>query len=122
MPARMCGCSFCQKHTGTWTSNPDAELVVEIADVDSVSMYRFGTRTAEFHVCAVCGVVPFVVSEIDGNEFAVVNVAALESLGELSVSRSAADFEGEDTGSRLMRRKQNWIPNVRISSSVSPAQ
>ncbi len=122
IPARICGCSFCRKHTGTWTSNPDARLAVEIADIESVSKYRFGTETAEFYVCTLCGVVPFVVSEIDGNDYAVANVAALESPGEFTLSRSATDFAGEDVGSRLERRKRNWIREVKISASKPPTR
>jgi hypothetical protein len=48
-----------------WTSNPSGALQVVIKDVSLVSKYAFGTRTAEFHICARCGVVPVVTSRID---------------------------------------------------------
>ena len=70
---RACGCDFCQKHGGVWTSHPHASLDVFVEDPGRVSHYRFGTRTAEFHVCADCGVPPVVTSEIDGEVYAVVN-------------------------------------------------
>ena len=32
---------------------------------EHATQYRFGTRTAEFHVCRCCGVAPVVTSRID---------------------------------------------------------
>ena len=119
IPVRMCGCTFCQVRTGSWTSHHDAELVAEIKDSSSVSKYRFGTKTANFYVCSVCGVVPFVISEIDDRQYAVVNVSSFDKIGSLSFSSSSTDFDGEDTGSRLERRKRNWIANVKISSAAA---
>src|SRR5690606_23995261 len=80
IPARACGCSFCVKHGGVWTSNPDGVLKVVVKDAAQVSRYAFATRTAEFHVCARCGVVPVVSSRIDGHLYAVVNVNAFEGV------------------------------------------
>jgi hypothetical protein len=56
IPARACGCSFCTKHGGVWTSNPNGALKVAVKDPSLVSRYAFGTRTAEFHTCTRCGV------------------------------------------------------------------
>ena len=111
---RHCGCNFCQKHAGAWTSHPDAELTVNIADRSLVSKYRFGTNTADFVICTECGVVPLVLSEIDNNLYAVVNVNTFEDTGRFSFFASATDFDGEDTGSRLERRRRYWIPNVSL--------
>ena len=118
IPVRKCGCTFCQKHAGAWTSHPSAELVVEIDDRSLVSHYRFGTETADFYVCAVCGGVPFVLSEIDDNQFAVVNVNTFEDTDNLTLSCSSTDFDGENTDGRLERRKRNWIPKVRFNAST----
>jgi len=117
IPARACGCSFCVKHGGVWTSNPKARLTVTIGDRDLVSPYAFGTRTATFHVCSRCGTVPIVTSEIDGRTYAVVNVNVLENVDPASLRRSAADFEGEDLASRLGRRQRNWIAAVQVQSA-----
>jgi len=116
---RRCGCTFCQERDGAWTSHPQAELVAEINDMATVSKYRFGTRTADFYVCSICGVVPFVVSEIDDHLYAVVNVKSFENIDSASLSSAPTNFDGEDTGDRLERRRQNWISNVRISASVA---
>jgi len=115
IPARACGCSFCVKHGGVWTSNPKSRLTVIVEDPKFVSKYAFGTRTAAFHVCSRCGVVPFVTSEIANHVYAVVNVNALEDVDPTRLSRAAANFEGEELEFRLARRARNWIADVRIA-------
>jgi hypothetical protein len=112
LPARACGCSFCRKHGGVWTSNPGSSLEVVVEDAARVSRYAFGTRTAEFHVCARCGVVPVVTSRIDGRLYAVVNVNAFEGIDATLLRPAPADYEGEASDSRLARRKRNWIAEV----------
>jgi hypothetical protein len=112
IPARACSCSFCVKHGGVWTSDPQARLVVSVRDASLVSDYRFGTGTADFHCCARCGVVPIVSCRIEGKRYAVVSVNALEDVEPTLLRRAAASFEGEDTGSRLERRRRSWIAEV----------
>jgi hypothetical protein len=115
IPARACGCSFCVKHGGLWTSKPNAILKVKVQDSALVSKYAFGTRTAEFHVCGRCGIVPVVTSRIDGHLYAVVSVNALEGVDPALLRRSPANFDGEGTNDRLARRKRNWIANVEVA-------
>jgi len=115
IPARACGCSFCTAHGGVWTANPPATLHVEIADRKQVSEYEFGTRTAQFHVCARCGVVPLVTSRIDGRLYAVVNVNTFENVDSALLRRAAASFDGESNDVRLARRRRFWIGNVRFA-------
>ena len=115
LPARACGCSFCVKHGGVWTSNPKSRLVVTFRDDSLVSKYVFGTRTATFHVCSRCGIVPLVTSEIASHLYAVVNVNALENVDPATLHRTAANVEGEDVESRIARRTRNWIADVRIA-------
>jgi hypothetical protein len=112
IPARACGCSFCTKHGGVWTSNPKGTLRVRIQDPSVVSQYAFGTRTADFHICTRCGIVPLVTSRIDGHLYAVVSVNAFENVDPALLRRAPASFEGEETADRLARRKRNWIPSV----------
>lgn len=112
IPARACGCTFCTKHGGVWTSNPKGALKVTVKDPSLVSKYQFGTKTAEFHVCARCGIVPVVTSRIDGHLYAVVSVNAFEGVEPSRLKRSPANFDGEGTDDRLARRKRYWIADV----------
>lgn len=114
IPARTCGCTFCVKHGGVWTSNPRSTLTISIGDPALVSRYAFGTRTAIFHICSRCGAVPLVTSEIEDNLYAVVNVNVFENVDASWLRRSATNFDGEDIGDRLARRKRNWIGQVRF--------
>lgn len=118
IPARACGCTFCLKHGGVWTSNPQSSLAVAIRDASLVSKYTFGSRTAAFHVCSRCGAVPLVTSAIANNLYAVVNVNVLENVDPSRLRHAAASFEGEDVASRLTRRTQNWIADVRVAEAV----
>ena len=120
IPARACGCSFCVKHGGVWTSSPQSRLVVTIGDPSLVSKYAFGSRTATFQVCSRCGTVPLVTSEIANHLYAVVNVNVLENIDQSWLRRATANFDGEDVESRLARRKRNWIADVRIRTKGAP--
>lgn len=114
IPARACGCTFCAKHGGLWTSNPRGALRVGVKDRAAVNEYAFGTRTATFHVCGRCGVVPVVTSLIEGRLYAVVSVNAMEGVDPTLVKRAPISFEGEAVDARLERRKRGWIPDVRF--------
>lgn len=114
IPARACGCSFCVKHGGVWTSDPTSRLAITIRDASIVSKYAFGSETATFHVCSRCGVVPFVTSAIEGRVYAVVNVNALERVEPALLRHATANFDGEIVEARLARRRRNWIADVRI--------
>src|SRR5690349_1949749 len=103
IPARACTCSFCTKHGGVWTSCPGGSLKVSVRDRSRVSKYAFGTSTAEFHICSTCGIVPVVTSRIDGREYAVVSVNALEGVDPALVRKAPVTFEGESEEVRLSR-------------------
>ena len=112
IPARACDCSFCRKHGGVWTSNPAGALEVRIQDSSRISKYVFGTQTAEFQICARCGIVPVVISRVDGQLYAVVNVNAFDNVDPALIRRAPITFQGEELESRLARRKRSWIPDV----------
>lgn len=114
IPARACGCSFCVKHGGVWTSNPEGALRVTVREPGAVSRYAFETRTATFHVCSRCGVAPVVTSDIEGRLYAVVSVNAFNNVDRALIQPAPASFEGEDTAARLGRRQRNWIGDVRF--------
>jgi len=115
IPARACTCTFCVKHGGVWTSNPAATLTIRFAEREAVSEYAFGTKTAIFHVCRKCGVVPVVTSNIEGRTHAVVSVNALNDVEPASLKRAPISFDGEGVGDRLARRQRNWISDVRFA-------
>jgi hypothetical protein len=112
IPARACSCTFCQKHAGVWTSCPGGALAVTVADAARVSRYAFGTRTAEFHICTGCGVVPVVTCRIEGRLHAVVSVNAFEGVDPALVRKASISFDDETGEARIARRRRGWIPDV----------
>jgi hypothetical protein len=114
IPARACTCSFCVKHGGVWTSHPGGRLRVVFEDPGLVSRYQFGTRTADFHICARCGVVPVVTSRAGDRLLAVVNVHALEGVDPALLRPGSSNVEGEGKDARLARRQRHWIADVEL--------
>jgi len=117
IPARRCGCTFCTKHGGAWTSHPQARLRVQVSDARYVNRYAFGTETADFVMCTRCGVAPLVTSAIEGSTYAVVNVNTFDGVARERIKSTPSSFEGEDAGSRLQRRRRNWIADVQMEEA-----
>ncbi|MAF47294.1 MAG: hypothetical protein QGH73_12950 [Rhodospirillales bacterium] len=114
LPPRACGCAFCTKHGGRWTSDPGGALHLYASDSGAVNKYRFGHGTADFIVCGNCGAVTAAVSDIDAKLYAVVNVNCLDDPASFSEPSAAVDYEGEERAGRLDRRKERWIGEVTV--------
>ena len=112
IPVRRCSCTLCAKHGAIWTSHPDGRFHLRIADDTRVTGYRFGTKTADFHICLTCGVIPFVTCLIEGILYAVVNANTFDNVDRSELVETATDFEGETTENRLARRRRNWTPEA----------
>lgn len=119
--ARACTCSFCTKHGGVWTSCPTGSLKVMVRDPALVTRYEFATKSAQFHVCSRCGVVPLVTGNIGERLYAVVNVNAFEDVPASMLSRAPTSFDGETPQDRLARRARVWIPDVEFVASAPAA-
>lgn len=117
IPARACTCSFCTRHGGVWTSCPAGSLKVLVRHSSLVSRYAFGTKTAQFHICSNCGVVPVTTSQIDGRLYAVVNVGTFEDVAPSLLRQTTSDVAEESEPARLARRKRNWIAHVEYVES-----
>ena len=112
IPVRACGCRLCVKHGAVWTSHPKGGFQLAIEDLAQSEPYQFGSKTADFHVCRRCGVIPIVTSLSEGRRYAVFNANAFENVDRSQFIVSATDFEGESTNERLARRRGNWTPEL----------
>jgi hypothetical protein len=110
IPVRACSCGHCRKHRGVWTSHPAGRFRMAIADAAQSGRYQFGTKTADFHVCRTCGIVPIVTCVIEGARYAVVNVNTFDNVDSSELAETPSNFEGEGPESRLARRRRNWTP------------
>ncbi len=115
IPARRCGCSFCTRFNGTWTSHPQAILDVTETASRTATRYRFGTGTADFLICAACGVVVVAITESAAGLKAVLNINTLDEAESLEFDYSDSDFGSESVDQRMSRRNENWIGSVHIS-------
>ena len=117
-PALTAACTgaVCRKHGGVWTSNPAGALRVTVRHPGDAVHYAFSTRTADFHRCSRCGVVPAVTRRIGGRLHGVVSVNAFEGVDPAPVEPAAAvTFDAETESTCLARRRRNWIGNVEFS-------
>ena len=107
---RACDCSFCRKHSGLTVSDPKGKLVFSTADPAKLTRYRFGTRTADFLLCADCGVYLGVLMDLDGHGYGVLNVNVLDDWTPFNRPPEPTHLDGEAVGDRLARRKGRWTP------------
>ncbi|MCG2578372.1 hypothetical protein LZ012_15365 [Dechloromonas sp. XY25] len=114
IPARACSCSFCVAHSAAWTACSSGKLMVRIKRPTLVTRHSFATETAQFHICASCGDIPIVTSQIDGRVYAVVNTRMLQGSATALLHYESASFDGESVAARLERRRRHWIADVVI--------
>ena len=112
IPVRACGCDFCRKHAARWTSDPNGAFRLMMADAAGSSCYRFGSHTADFHVCGRCGVIPIVTSLLEGRRYAVFNANTFVAVDGTRFVETATDFEAETLAERLARRRRNSTPEA----------
>jgi hypothetical protein len=110
---RACQCSFCLKHAGVYTSDPQGSVRFLVRDPWLLKHYRFGHKTADFVFCGRCGGYLGAVTEEDGQQLAVLNIHAMEPLPAGLPPAQPMSYEGESTGDRNSRRRQRWTPVTR---------
>ncbi len=112
LPLRVCGCSFCVRHGGRYTSDPGGALRFTVRDPARLVRYRFGMKTADFIICGTCGVFLAAMTTADGSASAVVNVNSFARGGDFTQTPTEMDYDVEDEATRTARRKANWTPVV----------
>ena len=111
LPLRRCSCSFCRSHGARTTSDPAGSVRFEIVDPTALRRYRFGLRSADFLLCAECGVYLAAMIEVNGRAYATLNANCFE--GEaLMQDAPIVVYEGETLEQRMARRVAKWTPVV----------
>ena len=112
LPVRACRCSFCRAHGARTASDPQGTLSIVVGDVSRLSRYRFALRTADYLVCARCGVYAAAVLEADGELFATLNVNVLDGRDAFPVAAEPVAYDGESLEGRIARRRRQWTPTT----------
>jgi hypothetical protein len=107
--ARQCQCSFCRMHGAVNTSDAEGEIVFEAAESDLIR-YRFGHRTADFLICARCGVYVGAAIGEGPDVRATLNVAGLAMPEFLAVDALPVEYGSETAEQRVKRRMLLWTP------------
>lgn len=109
-PLRACACRFCRAHGAVTTSDPEGRLVISARDPEALLRYRFGRRSADFLVCARCGVyVAALLREADGL-YATLNVNVLDVGADPGRHATRVDYADEAPAARQARRRATWTP------------
>jgi hypothetical protein len=106
---RACQCTFCRRHGARAATDPAGHLAIEVADPSVLSRYSFGLGTAEFLVCARCGVFAAAILFGEDAAYATVNVNALDDRARFGPG-TPVDYDADDVPGRVARRKAKWTP------------
>lgn len=109
---RECQCTFCRGHGARTVADPNGALAIEVRDRAKLNRYRFGLETADYLVCAVCGVYVAALADTPAGRRATVNVNCLDDRAALRREPVAVSYEGETREGRLKRRAEKWTPVV----------
>jgi hypothetical protein len=111
-PVRACRCSFCRAHGVLTTSDPRGSLEFRMADPVRLVRYRFGLRTADFLLCAQCGVYVGAAIATGRGRYGIVNINAMRPVPAGLAQPQPMSYEGENETQRADRREARWTPIV----------
>ncbi len=110
LPLRACQCSFCRRHGGVTTSDPEGRLVVEVRRPEQLQRYRFALGITDFLICRACGVYVAATMEADGRMLGVLNVNVLDEQGPFRRPAEPMQYGAEKVEDREARRTKVWMP------------
>jgi len=111
-PIRVCQCTFCRGRGALSTSDPAGSLQYIENTPETLHLYQFGRKTADFLVCRNCGTYVGARMQAGTRQFGVVNVRVLLSLAPRLSEPLPMEYEEESTAERLARRERRWTPVV----------
>ncbi len=91
-------------------SDHEGRATIAIRDAEKVNRYRFGLKTADYLVCATCGVYVSAILWDGGAGWAIVNLNVLDNAPEFSQEALSVNYDAESEAERRDRRRANWTP------------
>ena len=107
---RECQCDFCRKHGAIAMSDPNGKLSILVNDRNNLNLYAFGLQTADFIVCAKCGVYVAAITKDKGAPRGIAIVNSFQNRTQFSSPAIPASYDSEDKAGRIDRRRKKWIP------------
>jgi hypothetical protein len=107
LPVRACQCSFCRRHGGLSTSDPNGQAEFTANDPSALVRYQFGLKMTDFWICGRCGCYLGAVME---ESWAVINVNVLDDRDAFTGHVEKHSYEGETVEERRARRLKRWTP------------
>jgi hypothetical protein len=107
---RACMCPFCRAHGARNTSDPNGRMQIDVRERERLVRYRFGLRTADFLLCAKCGVYIGALLPYGEGGWFTVNVNSFREPPPLDFPIEPIVYDSEDEGGRVDRRRTKWTP------------
>ena len=85
-------------------------MSLDVVDRDAIIRYRFATRSAEFLICARCGIYVGAQMEEKGRFYSIANLRTLHGGDEFALRAQPMNYSGEDSVGRRTRRVARWTP------------
>lgn len=105
-----CDCSFCRRHGARTVSDPKGRATIREVRPGALRAYRFGLKTADFLLCAECGVYIAAVLEAEGRTVATLNVNQFDARDDFDPAPPLFSYDGESAEERRARRLARWTP------------
>lgn len=118
---RACQCAFCRKHNSRAVTDPAGRVAIRVADAAELQRYMFGLRTAAYLVCRRCGVYVAAVTAGEPGLRAIAIVNALDDHRRFTRAPLAVDYDAEDRGARVERRRARWTPATLTIAGQEPS-
>jgi len=112
LDVRACDCSFCTRHGGRTTTDSRGSVGFTVRDGTRLNRYRFGLRTADFLICAGCGVYIGVVMADGKRSYATLNANTFDERNAFPDDATSVNYDDETVEERMARRRANWTPVV----------
>lgn len=106
LTVRACDCTFCRRHNSRNTTDPAGRARFIVHDRAALVRYRFGLKTADFILCARCGVY---LGALMDDSLATINVNVFDDRDRFRPPEPVS-YDGEDAATRIARRRSRWTP------------
>jgi hypothetical protein len=116
---RACQCSFCRRHGARTFADPNGRAVIETEGPENLRRYRFALKTADYLVCAECGIYIGVLLESEGAQLVTLNAAGLDMDVFRERAAKPVSYEAEGFEERVRRRLTAWMPAEVMFPAVS---